>query len=285
MSRVAILVLGCASDPYPDLVHTIQRTWGQKQLPGIDIYYLFGTPQDETERAALAQILGEDVPPVEDGGIADLDNLLVAGCPDSIFVQEDCILHKRLIAFGYLVSRQQYDFIYTVCASSYVDQYELVRHIDRLDSDRSLISGAVGIDSTGQSPYVSGASMLLSADVAGHLADRRADVARENVFGFRDDVAISQWIAEHVSRARKEEIMDAIRTERPLPDCSVFVIASNATIDFVLSGPEGIQPRRGVFHYHFHSDRKQDMADFHERFFLHQTRSLWEDLDVPRTLR
>ena len=151
---------------------------------------------------------------------------------DSISTQLDCILHKRLIAFDYLASTRHYDFVYTVCAASYVDQYELVGHVNRLNG-QTLVSGAVGIDATGQAPFVSGASMLLSADVAGHLAKHRADIAGENDFGHRDDVAIGQWIAEHMSRAPMQEIMDAIHNKRPLPSESLFRIASGSTIDFV----------------------------------------------------
>ena len=276
MPKVAILVLGCASDPYVDLIDTIRRTWGQKQVAGVDIYYLFGTPNDEPAQAALAQFLDGHIPPVEDGGICDIDKLLITGCPDSIHVQEDCILHKRLIAFDYLASERDYDFVHTVCAASYVDQYELVRHIDQLDG-QTVVSGAVGVDATGRAPYVGGASMLLSADVAGRLAKHRADIARENQFGFRDDVAIGQWIAEHMSRAPMQEIIDAIHNKQPLPSESLFRIASGTTIDFVRSHPDGMRPRREVFHYHFHSAGAQDMADFHERYFLHQTRSLWGD--------
>ena len=119
--------------------------------------------------------------------------------------------------------------------------------------------------------------MLLSADVARELARRRADIARKNDFGFRDDVAIGQWIAEYMSRAPMQEIIDALHNKHPLPPESFFRIASGTTVDFVRSHPEGMRPRRGVFHYHFHSAGAQNMADFHERYFLHQTRSLWGD--------
>lgn len=277
MANVAILVLGCALDPYPELIDTIRRTWGEKRVRGVDIYYVFGIPDEAPAQTALASLLARDIPTVEDGGIIDIDKVLIAGCPDSIRVQQDCILHKRLIAFDYLASKRCYDFVHTVCAASYIDQYELVRHIEGLDSDGPLVSGAVGIDATGQAPYVSGASMLLSADVVKCLAENRADIVGSNAFGFRDDVALGQWIAEHVSSVEKEEIMEAIRTARSLPPGSIFTIAWDTSVDFVLADANDIRPQRGVFHYHFHSDRADWMANLHERYFLHQTRSLWSD--------
>ena len=274
MPKIAILVLGCASGQYVGLIDTIRRTWGQKQVDGVDIYYLFGSVDGEAERAVLTRWLGGEIPPLGEGGIYELDKILVAGCPDSIHVQEDCILHKRLIAFGYLASQRDYEFIYTVCAASYVDQYELVRHVAQLDN-RRLLAGAVGIDTSGCAPFVSGASMLLSADVARSLAENRIEVAKENRFGFRDDVAIGQWVGKHMSGVPMEVIIEAIRNDAKPPRESLFVSSGYTTVNFVRAGAERIKPRSRVFHYHFHSAKGRDMADFHERYFLHQTRSLW----------
>ena len=280
MPKIAILVLGCASGRYVELIDTIRRTWGQKQIANVDIYYLFGTVNEAAAHTALTRWLRGEIPPLEDGGICDVDKVLVTGCPDSIYVQEDCILRKRLIAFDYLASERDYDFIHTVCAASYVDQYELVRHVDQV-AGRSLVSGALRIDTSGRAPFVSGASMLLSADVARSLASHRKDVVRENQFGFHDDVAIGQWIAQHLSGVPMEEIMDAIINGRSLPQDSIFVSSSYTTIDYVMAEADRFRPRRNVFHYHFHSAKAQDMADFHERYFLHQTRSLWANFPEP----
>ncbi len=275
MPKIAILVLGCASGQYVGLIDTIRRTWGRKRVDEADIFYLFGTVEDEAAHTALTVWLGGDIPPVVDGGLCDVGGILMAGCPDSIHVQEDCILHKRLIAFDYLASQRDYEFIYTVCAASYVDQFELVRHIAPL-GDRSLLAGAVGIDTTGSAPFVSGASMLLSADVARNLAKNRTEVASESRFGFRDDVAIGQWVAKHMSGVKMEAILEAIRNAVAPPRESLFVPSGYTTVNFVLARPDVIKPRSDVFHYHFHSAMAQEMEDFHDRYFLHQTRSLWE---------
>ena len=234
MPKIAILVLGCASGRYVELIDTIRRTWGQKQIANVDIYYLFGTVNEAAAHTALTRWLRGEIPTLEDGGICDVDKVLVTGCPDSIYVQEDCILRKRLIAFDYLAAERDYDFIHTVCAASYVDQYELVRHVEQV-AGRSLVSGASESDTSGRAPFVSGASMLLSADVARSLASHRNDIVRENQFGFRDDVALGQWVAEHLSGVPMEETMDAIIRRASLPQDSIFVSSSYTTIDYVVA--------------------------------------------------
>ena len=281
MKKLAVLVLGCASGHYVDLTDAIRRTWGRKKLDQIDIFFVFGTVSGASESAALARWYGGDVPDIEDGSILANGDILITGCPDSIHVQEDCILHKRLIAFEYLVSGLGYDAIYTVCAASYVDQYELAAHVEGIGRP-DFISGVAMIDTTGSAPFVSGASMLLSASVALELAANRAQVAAENRFGFRDDVAIGQWVARHMSDVPEEKLMHAIANGLPVPDGSPFLAAPGTTVDYVMAGNSRLRPRRGVFHYHFHSAKSDWMQEFHDRYFLHQTRRLWRDFPVPQ---
>lgn len=242
-------------------------------MPNVDIFYVYGIPNDADACKALSRWLGDNIPGVEDGGICRIDNVLVAGCADRINVQEDCILHKRLTAFEYLASEGRYDFIYTVCAASYVDQYELINHVSALKEVR-LISGSVSIDRSHCAPFVSGASMLLSADIARDLGKRRAEIIEENQFGFRDDVAIGYWVAKHMSDMPLEVIMNSIKSGRPFPKDCIFARAGHTTVDYVLTSSEDLRPRRDAFHYHFHSGKAHDMAGFHSRYFLHQTRSL-----------
>jgi len=280
MKKLAVLVLGCASAPYVDLVDAIRRSWGRKRLESIDVYYVFGTVTDAPETAALTRWFGGAVPQIEDGGIRAKGDVLVTGCPDSIHVQEDCILHKRLIAFDYLVSECGYDAIYTVCAASYVDQHELAAHVEDMRSE-DYISGVTMIDSTGNAPFISGASMLLSASVAVELARNRAQVAAENGFGFRDDVAIGQWVSRHMGTSTQDAVMDAIRHGEPLPEGCLFDAQRDTTVDYVLAEADRFRPKRGVFHYHFHAAKPGGMEAFHERYFLHQTRRLWADFPAP----
>ncbi len=276
MRKIAILVLGCASDPYVGLIDTIRRSWGRKRVEGVDIFYVFGLPNGAQERAALMRWYGGELSNVAEGGIHRDRDLLLTGCADNIRVQEDCILHKRLIAFRYLASEYRYDFIYTTCAASYVDQYELAYQVAGLRGEK-LVAGAVGIDSTRTTPYVSGASMLLTADVARYLGEHRSEIAAANRFGFRDDVAIGFWLADHLAARPREATRDDIENRRPLPDDCVFY-PTHTSVDYVRAAADDLLPRQGIFHYHFHSAKARDIADFHDRYFLHQMRSFSEGL-------
>ena len=54
--RIAILVLACASPPYDVMIATIRNTWGGLSVPGVDIYYLYGNPEDEHARSVTRKI-------------------------------------------------------------------------------------------------------------------------------------------------------------------------------------------------------------------------------------
>jgi hypothetical protein len=267
MKKIAALVLGCASGNYPELINTIRRTWGRKRFAGVDIYYLFGRVTGASENAAMEHWFGGRVPDVGDDKMYQKGNMLLAGCADSIHEQADCILQKRLIAFDFLTSANEYDCIYTVCAASYVDQAELVSHVERM-SGTHYISGVTSIDRTGRAPFVSGASMLLSAAVAAKIAICRAQVRSENTFGFRDDVAIGQWIANHMCSAPIENIIHAIANSLPQPEGSLFHPAPHTTADFVIGGKSKFSRQTGMFHYHFHSAEPKTLEAFHYRYFL-----------------
>src|ERR1700712_562138 len=129
-NRIAIVVLGCVSSPYDRTIDAIRQTWGSQRVLGLDIFYLYGHPHSEEGRRVLAEYLGGSVPRVEDDGICHIEDVLIAGCADHINEQQDCLLRKRLSAFAYLSAGDRYDLIYTVCATSYVDQRQLVRYAD-----------------------------------------------------------------------------------------------------------------------------------------------------------
>ena len=209
-NRIAIVVLGCASRPYDQTVAAIRRTWGSQLEPGLDIYYLYGNPQDDRAYRVLSGYVGGNLPAVEDDAICRVQDVLIAGCADHIRQQQDCLLRKRLIAFDYLAATDRYDLIYTVCATSYVDQQQLVRYTDSL-IPRRLVAGAISLDASSTAPFVSGASMILSIDIAQELASHRREIIEDNVFGFRDDVAIGHWIATRLSRIPLGTFVDDIK--------------------------------------------------------------------------
>jgi hypothetical protein len=263
-NRIAVLVLACASPPYDRTVAAIRRTWGS--VLGLDIYYLYGNPHDEPARGVLSRQVGGRLPVVEDDAISQRGDVLVAGCADHIRQQEDCILRKRLLAFDHLAADDRYDLIYSVCAASYVDQRELVRFADSLNPRRMMV-GAVGVDTSRRAPFVSGASTILSVDIARQLGSHRREIIAGNAFGFRDDVTIGHWVATHLSDTPLATFIDDVDRGRPMTEGHVFVRYPQGTVGYVLTPAEDQRPIPNAFHYHFHSERADHMLQFHERYF------------------
>ena len=264
--RVAVLVLSCASPPYDQLLRTIRRTWGSRKVSGVDILYLYGNVERGEPSEELSRYLDGNPPTVEPGGIREIGDVLVAGCADTISEQEDCLLRKRLIAFDYLAAKEEHDLIYTVCAASYVDPVELVRRSAHI-APTGVVSGVVSINPPKTAPFVSGASMLLTMDVARELGNRREEIIAGNEFGFRDDVTIGRWIASHMSSVPLADFIDDVQQVRPLTPEHVFERSATTTVDYVMASEEEQRPVPGAFHYHFHSRQPDKMARFHRRYF------------------
>ncbi len=265
--RIAIVVLGCVSPPYDETIDAIRRTWGAQPVPGVDIYYLYGNPHHDEGRRVLARYLAGGVPVVEDDGIAHVGDVLIVGCADHIDQQPDCLLRKRLRAFAYLSAQDTYDLIYTVCATSYVDQRALTRFTASLVAPR-LVAGAVGI-AHATAPFVSGASMILSVAVARELGAHRRQIIAGNAFGHYDDVTMGLWIVQHLSEVPLDAFLEDIRSGRPLTDAHVFVTCGSRTVDYVMAPAGEHRPVPSAYHYHFHSEAGRDMLAFHQRFYPH----------------
>ena len=268
MRRTAILVLGCASPPYDETIATIRNTWARTPYPGVDIFYVYGVPHEENAREVLELRVRGDWASVPKDGIARFEDCLVADCADNIRQQEDCLLRKRLAAFGYLTRGGRYDFIYTVCATSYVDQEALIGYVGQL-APKKVFQGPLGVCQFSGMPYVSGASMLLSADVAEALASHRQTIIEENEFGYRDDVTIGTWVAQNLSDTSLPHIIAKIHEGVPATSDGTFVLPNRngASIGLVTTPVEMHKPSKGAYHYHFHSQGSRDMVRFHERFF------------------
>ncbi len=265
-NQIAILVLGCASPPYDRTIHAIRMSWGSLSIPGLDVYYVYGNPGDDHGRRVLSFHAGEPLPRVEEDGIRQIDEVLLAGCADRRKHQTDCLLRKRLIAFDYLAGHRGYDWIYTVCATSYVDQEGLARHVGSLPPGR-FISGAVSLARAERTPFVSGASLLLSGEMARELGRDRRRIIDQNRFGFMDDVTIGHWVADRLSRIPLEAFIADIEEGRPLTDAHLFLPRPRTTANFVLRPPEQQRPRPGAFHYHFNSRKPREMIRFHRQFY------------------
>ena len=263
--RVAIVVLGCLSPPYDRTIEAIRQTWGAQRVSGLDIYYLYGNPVDNDGRRELSRCLRDGAPVVEEGAIRQIGDVLIVGCADHITEQEDCVLRKRLRAFAYLSTGDAYDLIYTVCATSYVDQSQLARYADSLVS-RRLIAGAISLDAL-STPFVSGASMILSVEMARELGAHQQEIIDGNAFGHHDDVAIGLWIATRVSGVPLATFVKDIEQHRPMTSEHIFVSCPEGTVDYVTVPPRDQRPIEDAFHYHFHSERPDDMTQFHERYY------------------
>ena len=274
--RIAIVVLGCLSPPYDRTIDAIRRTWGGRREPHIEIYYLYGNPHDDEGRDALSRAVGGAAPLVEDDAICQIGDVLIAGCADHITQQADCLLRKRLRAFAHLAATDRYDLIYTVCATSYVDQPQLARYARSLVEKR-LVAGAISI-AAATAPFVSGASMILSVEIAVELGAQRQDIIRMNVFGHYDDVTIGHWIADRLSNVPLATLVADIKARRPMTPEHIFVACPQGTVDYVTVPAPQHRPVGDAFHYHFHSHGAQDIVGFHERYYAVQGAAL----DDPR---
>lgn len=265
-NRIAVVVLGCASPPYDRTIDAIRGTWGGRRVPGLDIYYLYGNPHDDEGHRVLSRLVGGPAPAVEDDAIRHLQDVLIVGCADHIQQQEDCLLRKRLRAYDYLGAMDRYDLIYTVCATSYVDQKGLARYADSV-IPRRLVAGAVSIDTTARAPFVSGASMILSVDIARELGRHRQEIIEGNVFGFRDDVTVGHWIAARMSRVPVATFIEDVKHHRPMTPGHIFVRCPQGTVDYVMAPAQNHRPVPDAFHYHFNSQGANDMVQFHRRYY------------------
>jgi hypothetical protein len=267
-NRIAIVVLGCVSPPYDRTIEAIRQTWGAQQVAGIDIYYLYGNPDDDEGRRVLARYVGGGAPVVEADAICHIRDVLIVGCADHVNQQPDCLLRKRLRAFAYLAADDSYDLIYTVCATSYVDQHALARYAATLVAPR-LVAGAVGIAQS-RAPFVSGASMILSVEIARELGSHRQEIIDGNVFGHYDDVTMGDWIASRLSRVPLATFLLDVGRRGPLTEAHIFVKASRKSIDYVMAPAQDHRPVAAAFHYHFHSQEAHHMVAFHQRHFARQ---------------
>ena len=256
------------SSPYDETIEAIRHTWGSQPVPGLDIYYVYGNPHDDAGRAVLSRYVGGRAPVIEDDAIRHIGDVLIVGCADHIDVQKECLLHKRLRAYAFLSAGDRYDLIYTVCATSYVDQPRLAVYAASLASG-PLVAGAIGIDksSTPPAPFVSGASMILSVEIARELGVHRREIIAGNAFGHHDDVTVGQWIATRMSGVPLAAFIEDIEAQQPMTAAHIFVSCPMGTIDYVMTPAPEQRPVRHAFHYHFHSQKAGDIVQFHQRYY------------------
>ncbi|HET6334158.1 MAG TPA: hypothetical protein VFG30_13140 [Polyangiales bacterium] len=267
--RIAILVLGCLLTVYERCIKTIRATWGAKSVDNVDIFYVYGGQNTKTseEIGDIEHLIGRPVPQLQNGEVWVSGDIILCGAADVFEGQRNCVLRKRLIAFGYLANQQRYDFVHTVCAASYVDVDGLKRYVRNLPST-GVYQGALHVHEQSGYPFVSGASFLLSRDVAADLADSAEAIISAYPDRMPDDVAIGHFIANKYCSESIADIARGIASGRKPTDNQLFVLPHDmASLDFVMAPAYSQVPHEHAYHFHFHSRRMWEMENFHRRFF------------------
>ncbi len=268
--RIAILVLGCLQTVYDRCIRTIRATWGAKPGDNADIFYVYGgqNTHNEPDMVDIGQLIGQAPPELQDNEVWVSDDIILCGAADVYAGQHNCILRKRLIAFGYLAKQRRYDYVYTVCASSYVDVDALHRYVRCLPAT-GVYQGPLNVHGSSGYPFVSGSSILLSRDIAVDLADNAGAIISAYPDAMPDDVVIGHWIASKYCTESMTEITRRIGANRKATDNQTFVMPhGEGLMDFVWSLAYDQVPKEQAYHYHFHSRRMWEMANFHRRFFV-----------------
>ncbi len=266
--RVAVVVLGCLMPVYESAIDTIRKTWASRKHPNIDVYYVYGAHiQNQQEQSVIEKYTRQPTMPLSAFEVSQYGDVILCGCADAIQLQSDCLLRKRLIAFDYLTANFDYQYIYTVCASSYVDQPELASYVESLEG-QYVFHGPVGVCEITGRPYVSGASMLFSTELIRELVKNKFQIIEDNEFNYADDVAIGSWIAEHISEESSDNIVRHIRSGQPATKDDTFVNPRNfGMINYVDIDVEDQRVVQNAYHYHFKADDMEQMFGF-DRHFL-----------------
>jgi len=267
--RIAILVLGCLQTVYDRCIKSIRATWGAKPRANTDIFYVYGSQfaNAEPDMVDIAHLIGQNRPDLQDFEAWVSKDIILCGAADVYAGQLNCILRKRLIAFGYLANQQRYDFVYTVCASSYVDVDALQRYVKSLPAT-GVYHGPLNVHGPSGFPFVSGSSILLSRDIAADLADNAQTIIATYPDAMPDDVVIGHWIANKYCTQPMAEISSRIGADTKVTDNQTFVMPhGEGLMDYVWSLAHDQLPKEKTFHYHFHSQRMWEMENFHRRHF------------------
>jgi hypothetical protein len=215
----------------------------------------------------IEELIGQPRPTLHDHEVWVSGDIILCGTADLDTEQRDCVLSKRLLAFGYLTDQARYEFVYTICAASYVDVDVLRQYVDGLPAD-GVYQGPLGIHGPGRVPFVSGASMLLSRDIAADLSSHAQEIITATNGAEPDDVAIGRWVARNRCDEPLEDICRRIAAGERATGGQTFVRPyGRGLTSYVMSPPVDHVPQPQTYHYHFHSQRIWQMEDFHRRYF------------------
>lgn len=264
-ARTAVVVLASALPDYHACVGAIRASWGSVDQPGIDVFYLYGQLA-EPERFAYADIspwVGPEMPDVPRGSARRRGDVLVAGCADVIWVETDCLLRKRLAAFAHLTALDRYDYVVTVCATSYLSLPALTEFVNGLPA-HGVYQGPTGVCQSTGHPYVSGSCIVMSADVAADLAMNGRAILEMNAGDYADDVALARWVAGRFSDTGPMQMARRLAAGERATGDDTFVFPPG--FGLLPSASTDAAPMPRGIHYHFGRDAfVTDVDELHRR--------------------
>jgi hypothetical protein len=144
--KVLVLVVSSLVPPWDMIAEEgVRKTWWKDEVHGVEsLFYCGGA-----DRSGL------------------IGDTLLLKIPEDF----SCMVSKTAHALSYAHANYEFDYLFRVNVSSYVNKRALVRYLADKPST-GLYSGVLGGHSTG--PFVSGAGILMSRDVVKVLADSYA---------------------------------------------------------------------------------------------------------------
>jgi hypothetical protein len=128
--------------------------------------------------------------------------------------------------------------------------------------------GALHVHGQSGYPFVSGASFLLSRDIAADLADNAGGILSAYPDAMPDDVVIGHFIASKYCSESVAEISRRIAIgTRPTENQTFVMPYGDGSVDFVTAPAYSHVPHERSYHFHFNSRRMWEMENFHRRFF------------------
>ncbi|HEY4184858.1 MAG TPA: hypothetical protein VGP07_07290 [Polyangia bacterium] len=274
--RIAILVLGCLLTVYQRCIDIIRATWASRSVANVDIFYVYGGQYAKADQPMVdvEHLICRARPALRDGEVWESGDILLCGSTDIREGQPDCILRKRLHAFRHLAKLRAYDFVYTVCACSYVDVERLKRYVSALPPT-GVYHGVLHVHGESGYPFLSGASFLLSRDLAADLGENDEKIISDYPDVMPDDVVIGHFIAtRHCPEPLAEISRRIVAATRPTDNQTFVMPYGHGSMDFVTAPSYSQVPNEPSYHFHFNSRRMWDMENFHRRFFApHESRA------------
>ena len=155
MKKILILVLSSNEEPWAPLREASQRTWDSIKVPGVETVYYYSKTTDHRPQTTDPDCIYLDCP-------ADYN-----------------MMHWRFKLALDAVWEKDWDMIFRVCASTYVDKEELLKIATTLPEKKCIVGYKIN-------GHINGAGIFISRDAADFLRTCLHILPGEN-----DDVQIS----------------------------------------------------------------------------------------------